>query len=228
MEVRIVVAGAFGQRRKKCRFRDVELVERFAEIVQRRRGHAVGIFAEEDFVQIELEDLVLRVSGIDADREHRFLDLARQLDVAVQEEVARHLLRDGRCAFRPLVLQDVEHVLDRRAHDAARIDARMAVEVLVFGRREGVDDEPRHKRDRHEDAPLARILAEHQAVTRIDARGDGRLIVLERFHARQIAGERIDVPGHYQKGRDSQSADGQSAKEKNSPPHTLGALLPMP
>ena len=99
---RIVVAGAFGQRGEIGGLGDVDLVERFAEIVERCRRDAVGVLAEKDFVEIKLEDLVLRIGRVDADREDRFLDLAGELDVAVEQEVSRHLLGDGRGAFRTL------------------------------------------------------------------------------------------------------------------------------
>ena len=84
------------------------------------------------------------------------------------------------------MLQDVEHVLDGGTHDAARVDAGMAVEILVFGGRERVDDQPRHEGDRHEDAPLAGIFAQDRAVAGIDAGGDRRLVVLQRFDARKV------------------------------------------
>ncbi|MNL40354.1 hypothetical protein D3C87_1626970 [compost metagenome] len=55
----MVIVGAFGQRRDIGGLRQGQLVERLVEIVQRRRGNAIGIEAEEDLVQIKLENLVL-------------------------------------------------------------------------------------------------------------------------------------------------------------------------
>ena len=49
-------------------FRDRQLVHRFVEIIQRRRGDAVIAKAEIDFVQIKFENLVLRIGAFDAER----------------------------------------------------------------------------------------------------------------------------------------------------------------
>jgi hypothetical protein len=103
---RIVIAGRLRQRRQECHFRHVELVERLAEIIERGGGHAVGILAQEDFVQIQLENLLLRIGGIDADGEDRFLDLAREFHFAVEQEVLGHLLGDRGSALESLMLED--------------------------------------------------------------------------------------------------------------------------
>ena len=72
------MAGRLGQRGQERHFGDVELVQRFAEIIQRRRRHAIGVLAEIDLVEIELEDLFLGIGRVDADRQDRLADLARQ------------------------------------------------------------------------------------------------------------------------------------------------------
>src|SRR5690606_3333584 len=52
-----------------------ELVERLAEVRARRLRDAVGLLAEEERVEEELEDLLLRELGFDADREDPLLEL---------------------------------------------------------------------------------------------------------------------------------------------------------
>ena len=73
---RVVVVRRLGQRGEIGRLGERQLVHRLVEIVERRRGDAIGAEAEEDLVEIELEDLVLGVGLLDAEREDRFLDLA--------------------------------------------------------------------------------------------------------------------------------------------------------
>ena len=46
----VIVVGTLGQSGEISHFRQAEVVERFVEIVQRRRGHAIGPLAQEYFV----------------------------------------------------------------------------------------------------------------------------------------------------------------------------------
>ncbi len=225
VETRIVIAGRFWQRRQISGLRNIELVQRFAEIIERRGGNPVGILSEEYFVEVKLEYLVLRVGGIDTDRQHRFLDLAREIHVAIEQKVSRYLLRDRRSAFRTPMLENVEHVLDGRAHDAARIDAGMAVEILVLSRSEGVDHALGHEGDWHENAPLARILAENRPVAGIDTCRHRWLIILQSFDAGEVARQRIEEPGCREDRENAKRPQRQAGVEKYSPPHTLGPFF---
>ena len=201
VEAWIVVARRLGQRGEERRLGDVELIERFAEVIERRGGNTVRILAEKNLVQVKLEDLGLGIGRIDAHGEDRFLDLAREALLAVEQKVLGHLLRDRGRAFEPLVLQHVEDVLDGCTRNAARINAGVAEEILVLGRGEGVDHEFRNKGDGHEYAPFARVFAQQGTVSGVNARRDGRLIVLECFDARQISGGGIDVHGERRRRR---------------------------
>ena len=75
------------------------------------------------------------------------------------------------------------------AHDRDRIDAVMAVKILVLGGEEGVDDRLGNRLDRHEDAPLGRIFGEQPAVTRMYPGHDRRLIMRELLVIRQVTTE---------------------------------------
>ena len=77
-----------------------ELIERLAEIGFRGRGDAVGALAEEDHVQIGLQDLLLGELVFHAIGEEDFLQLAADGLVEVQEHVARRLHGDGAGALR--------------------------------------------------------------------------------------------------------------------------------
>ena len=94
------------QRRQIGGFRDRQFVHRFVEIDQRRGGDAVGAEAEIDFVEIEFEDLVLRIGALDPHRQQGFLDLAGERHFVGQQEVLRDLLGDGGGALRPAVGAD--------------------------------------------------------------------------------------------------------------------------
>ena len=114
---RIEGARLLGQRREIGDLRDRKLVHRLVEIVQRRRCDAVVRQAEVDLVEVELEDLLLGIGGLDADAEQDFANLAVERAIRAQEEILRHLLGDGRGAL------DVARALqehDARAHDALR------------------------------------------------------------------------------------------------------------
>ena len=94
----MVVVRPLGQRREIGRLRERQLVHRLVEIVERGGGDAVGAEAEEDLVEVELEDLVLGVGLLDAEREDRFLDLAVERLLVGEQEVLGDLLGDGRGA----------------------------------------------------------------------------------------------------------------------------------
>ena len=114
-------------------FGDGQFVHRLVEIVQRRGGDAVVGKAEVDFIEIELEDLFLRIGRLDSHAQQDLADLAVESPVRVQEEVLRHLLGDGRGALDVVRTLEVD---ETRAHDALGIDAVVGVEVLVLGRYE--------------------------------------------------------------------------------------------
>ena len=133
----IVVVRRLGKRRQIGGLGQRQLVDRLVEIFERRGGDAIGAQPEEDLVQIELEDLVLRVGLLDAQRQDRFLDLAVDALLVGEQEVLRHLLGDRRGADRPLPDAIGLDVLDHGAEDAVIVEAGVVVEVLVFRRDEG-------------------------------------------------------------------------------------------
>ena len=138
---RVVVAGRLGEGGEEGDLGQSELVERGVEVVERRRRHAVGTVAEVDLVQIKLEDAVLVIErALDADRQDRLLDLPFEGDLVGQEKVLRHLLGDRRATHRPSVLvAKAPEVGEPGPQDPHRVHPEVAVEVLVLGREEGVD-----------------------------------------------------------------------------------------
>ena len=89
-------------------------MHRLVEIEQRRGGDAIGAEAEIDLVEIEFEDLVLRIGALDAQRQQRFLDLALERHLVGQQEVLGDLLGDGRGALRAAAAAEVLRVEQAR------------------------------------------------------------------------------------------------------------------
>ena len=113
-------------------------MHRLVEIVERSGGDAIVGEAEIDFIEIEFENLVLRIGRFDSQAQEDFTDLAIERAVRTQKEVLRHLLGYGRGALdaaRPLKVNDAG------ADDALGVEAPVRVEVLVLGRDERVLDE---------------------------------------------------------------------------------------
>ena len=104
-------------------FGDGQLVHGLVEIIERRSGDAIVGKAEINLIEVELEDLFLRVGGFDSHTQQDLADLAVESSVRVQEEVLGHLLSDGRGAL------NVARALQENnpcAHDALGIDAPVA------------------------------------------------------------------------------------------------------
>jgi hypothetical protein len=141
---RMVVRRRLGKRSEICGFGDRQLVDRLVIVGQRGAGDAVGAEAEENLVEVEFENAVLRIGLLDAEGQDRFLDLALVGLVLGEQEVLRHLLGDRRRALARAGLQIVDH----GAEEAGHVDAGMLVEILVLGREEGRLDPVRDRLDR--------------------------------------------------------------------------------
>ena len=180
---RIEGARLLGQRREIGDLRDRKLVHRLVEIVQRGGGDAVVRQAEVDLVEVELEDLLLGIGGLDADAEQDFANLAVERAIRAQEEILRHLLGDGRGAL------DVARALqehDAGAHDAFGVEPAVRIEVLVLGGDEGFLDQIGNRGGRQVKPALARIFRQQAAVGGVDAGHHRRLVVLELAEVGQI------------------------------------------
>jgi hypothetical protein len=177
---RMVVARPLGQRREIGDLGQRQVVERTVEVVERRGGDAERPPAEEDLVEIELEDAILRQRALEAQGEQRLTDLARDRELVAQEEIARHLLGDGARPDRPPVAAVVHQVLQARAQNVGHADAGVRVEALVLGGDEGVDHALGHLPDRYEDAPLVRELGHDPAVIGVHA-GQRRRVVVDQL-----------------------------------------------
>ena len=106
-----------------------------AEEFLRRRLDAVHPGAEIDAVQVQGQQLVLGVAGLQIQRQHRFLDLAIKRAAGAEEQVLGQLLRQRRAALHDVPLGSV---LKRRAAQPDGINADVMAKAPVLDRDEGV------------------------------------------------------------------------------------------
>src|SRR5690606_1379344 len=99
-------------------------------------AQAIDVVAEISVRQVPLEDLVLAQPGLEPQRNQRLARLAAEVLLGVEERELGELLRDRAAALGAATGQ----VRPRRAGDAPRVDAPVAVEAAVLDGQEGVDD----------------------------------------------------------------------------------------
>ena len=206
---RVVVVGRLRQGGQERRLGDGQVVHRFVEVIERRRGDAIRPEAEVDLVHIELQDAILGKGAFDAEGQDRLLDLSAPRQLVGEQEVLCHLLGDGRGADRALRGADILDVDKRRAEDAQHIDARVDVEVLVLGGQERLHHAPWHRLDRHEDPFLDRVFGQQPAVAGVNPGHDRRLIIGELLVFGKVAAVIVENEQH-------PASAGQREDEQNS------------
>jgi hypothetical protein len=178
---RVVRGRRLRQARKHGGLGDGDVLQRLAEIDLRRGGEAVRALAQEDLVDVELEDLVLGQRGLDLPGEQRLAHLPGDRLFPGQEEVPRHLHRDR---SRPL-LGAGRQVRECRAQHAQIVHAAVRIETLVFGGQNGLFHDIRDIADGDDRAPLLAEFAEQIAFRRDDTERNLGLIVGQRLERRQ-------------------------------------------
>ena len=231
---RIVTLGRLGQSGEHRRLGDVEIARRFSEVPLRRRLDAVRAVAERDLIEVQLEDLVLRVLRLDGARDLRFLELAGQSREAAAvatvdrlgEDLSRELHRDGREALGESAMPDVG---EDRAGDALPVDARVLIEPLVLRHHERVPDERRDLVDLQQRASLEPELGDEAAVDRVELRRLAGLVLIEHGDRGTGAGSADERPARkaeaYDECEAEREADGEPAQELRVPSTKLRDLL---
>ena len=132
---RMIVVGPLRKRGEVGDLLDREILQLLVEVAEARRGDAIGANAEIDLVEIQLEDLVLRVGTLDADGEDSLLELALHRALAAEQEVLGDLLGDRRATLgTPVVTLDLGlDDFEDGTRDALEVDAAMLVEAAVLG-----------------------------------------------------------------------------------------------
>ncbi|KWT96882.1 hypothetical protein APY03_2088 [Variovorax sp. WDL1] len=182
---RVVGARRLGQAGQHGGLRERDLPQRLAEVALRGRGEAIGAMAEEDLVQVDLENLVLAQVLLEPEGQQRLQDLALQGPLGAQVDVARHLLRDGGGALVHAMPQVGQH----RAQQALGIDARVLVEAGVFHRHHRVLELLGHLGDTNQLASLFAELADQHTVSGVDAQRQLGPVVGELGHVGQLRGQ---------------------------------------
>ena len=201
--------GVVGRRRLRQagqhgRFGHGEIPDILAEIDLRGRGEAVGALSQINLVHIHFEDLVLAEVFLDFPRQQDFIRLALQGLFAGQEEIARHLLRDGRGAL----LGAARQVVQGRTRDAQIVDAAMFIETVIFDGQHGFLHDIGNILDVHHVASLLAELADQHTVGREHAQRHLWLVIGQGIERRQV---RI---GHGQAKDHQQDADDAQAQQR--------------
>ncbi|MNP01797.1 hypothetical protein D3C76_936250 [compost metagenome] len=126
---RVEARRRLGQAGDHRHLRQADIADRFAVIDLRRRLDAVRTVTQVDLVDVQLEDLVLGQLSFDLQGQQDLGGLARKAAFAGQEEVLRHLHGDRAAAGLDVSAFDQ---LGRGTHQAARIDAVVVGEIVVF------------------------------------------------------------------------------------------------
>ncbi len=135
-----------------------EILHVLPEVEARGARHAVdrvgAVLAQVDLVQVGLEDLALRVAGLEPEGARDLGELAAQRALGGEVDVLRELLGDRAAALGDAALL---RVLDQRADAADRVDADVRVEAAVLGVEHGVDHVRGHALEAHDLAVLAAL-----------------------------------------------------------------------
>ena len=171
------------QARQQRRFGERQLPRRFGEIALRRRLDAISAGAEIDAIEIELEDLCLGEFVLEPERQHHFLQLARNGALLRQEQIFGELLGDGRAALRGAAAQDVG---GKRAHDPERIDAVVRIEAPILDGDECLGHIVRQFVQRHRRAAHVAASGERRAIGAEDQNRRRTLGDFERLDGRKM------------------------------------------
>ena len=172
----IVVVRPFRQRRQIGGFFKRQLRQRFVEIIESRRRHAVCPVAEVNLVQIQLQNVLFGKCVADAVRQNGLLDFADKRPLRRKQKVFRHLLRNRRRPDQPFAFGIIDDIRKYRARNPQQIYPRMRIKMLVFGSDKSLLDPLGNFILGHENTLLRRIFHQHLPVAGIQARRNRRLV----------------------------------------------------
>jgi hypothetical protein len=209
----VVACRSLGKRGEDRRLGNGDIACRLAEVALRSRLDAVGAAAEVDLVEVELEDLVLAVAGLDRTRDLHFLQLADERLLArdaVGKDVARELHGDRR---EPLHELAGDHVANAGPEDAAPIDTGVFVEALVLGDDERVAEVLRDVAELDEGAALEPDLGDEPTVDGIELGRLARSVLVQHVDRRTAALSADEGPRSIPATRGERDAEGEQEEE---------------
>src|SRR5581483_1333537 len=112
-----------------------ELFCRLAEVEFGGRLEAVDTVSQKYLVGVKSENLRLGEAALDLDGEQRLLDLAMERAIRGEEQIARQLHGECRCALHPPAGLNIAV---RGADYPPDVNAGMRVEIFVFDRNQGI------------------------------------------------------------------------------------------
>ena len=148
-------------------------------------------------VEIEFQNFILGEPGLEPDRQKRFLHLALDGALVVQEQVLRQLLGDRRTALPHAAGLRVGH---QRARGAGDVDAEMVVEAAVLGGQRRLDQ-------------IVRKILQRNRIIVLDAAAADRIAVAVEKRHREIGFLQPVVVGGFAKRRHRQCQHQQQAAE---------------
>jgi len=160
---------------------DRDILERLAEVDLGGGSEPVGPLAEEDLVDVELEDLVLAEAPLDLPGEQHFAELARDRLLTGEKEVARDLHRDRTGTL----LRAGTEIGPGGAQHGKIVDAAMLIEPFVLGGQNGLFHDIRDILDLHHRPPLLAEFPQELALGGNHPERDFRLIVGQGLEGRQ-------------------------------------------
>ena len=166
----------FGQSGEHCDLSEVQLVEGTAVVEQGRGAHSVGTMAEENLVEVELEDLLLAEEPLDLQGEQDLLELALVGLFPTEKEVPRHL--HGHGAASRALLPGAHQVRDG-ADEPLPVDAGMLEKALVLCGDDRLDHCRRNLVETQRDPALLAELRHQSPIPGVDAQWRLEMNVLQ-------------------------------------------------
>src|SRR5690606_28355904 len=105
-------------------------------VAARGRPHAVGSVAEEDLVEVDLEDRRLAEPRLHPQRQDRLSDLSLERTLLIVEEALGDLLGDRRAALHDGARLKIG---PQRTSEPAKVEASVLVKAAILGRQERLD-----------------------------------------------------------------------------------------
>ena len=187
---RVVIGGSLGQDRKICRLGQRQLGDVLVEVGARRGLDAIGVAAEEDRIQVKLENLLLAQRRFEAECEDRLADLAADIVARILQQIFGDLLGDGGSAPRtPPASHGLGCIVADRSDQTDVIEPAMGEEGLVLGGDKRIADQRREFVVGQLDPPLASERLDGSAVIATDVGWERRLVGEQGLRGRKAAGE---------------------------------------
>src|SRR6266581_7720008 len=210
--------GSLGQPGKHRDLGRIELRQSLAEVDLRRCAEPVGLLAEIDLVDIDLQDLIFAEAIFDLERQQRLVQFAGQRFFPGKKKVSRDLHRDRRS---PLSLAAGHQVGVGCAAHPVVVDPGMLVKALVLGREDGLFHQSRNLLDADDRTALFAELPDQQAVGGVDAQRDLRLVLGERLDGGQVGVRQKDHETSQRQTQHSHPGQRQHREGEPSKPHSV-------